>query len=154
MEENSSNDTVGYRIETDDLTFWTLLAIYKTGSKLINDIEEFLKPFSISHGRFSILLTLYRYLETPLYPSDIADALEISRPTVAVMLKKLVRDGQVIKVTDETDRRKSKLKLSKDGFTLLERIIPLYNERIIRFGSKLTEDEKKLLKELLAKVNI
>lgn len=154
MEENGSNNSVGYRIEVDDLSFWSLLAIYKTGSKLINDFEEFLKPFNISHGRFSILLTLYRYLDTPLYPSDIAEALEISRPTVAVMLKKLVRDGQVIKMADENDKRKSKLKLSKQGFQLLEKIIPVYNKQIVKFASNLTDDEKKLLMELLAKVNI
>lgn len=136
------------------MSFWTLLSIYKTGSKLINDFEEFLKPFNISHGRFSILLTLYRYLETPLYPSHIAEALEISRPTVTVMLKKLVRDGQVLKVVDEADRRKSRVRLSKSGFELLERIIPFYNERIVNFASGLTEDEKRQLMELLAKVNI
>ncbi len=35
MEEKSSTDKVGYRLETDDLSFWTLLAIYKTGNKQI-----------------------------------------------------------------------------------------------------------------------
>lgn len=154
MKDDEQIEEVGYRIKVDDLTFAALVSIYKTGSKLLNDIEEFLKPYNISHGRFSILLNLYEHLGRSLYPSDIADSLEISRPTVTGMLKKLVRDGLVTRVVDGDDARKSKIRLSKSGFALLEQIIPIYNKRVVMFGEGLNDEEKYKLIELLGKIRI
>lgn len=154
MKDGEQSEEVGYRIKVDDLTFAALVSIYKTGNKLLNDIEEFLKPYNISHGRFSILLNLYEHLGRSLYPSEIADSLEISRPTVTGMLKKLVRDGLVTRVVDGDDARKSKIRLSKSGFALLEQIIPIYNKRVVMFGEGLSDEEKYKLIELLGKIRI
>lgn len=154
MEDCQNSEEVGYRIKVDDLTFAALVSVYRTGGRLLNDIEEFLKPYNISHGRFSILLNLYEHLGRSLYPSEIADSLEISRPTVTGMLKKLVRDDLVIKVIDGEDARKSRIRLSKSGFALLEQIIPIYNERVVKFGEGLSDEEKYKLIELLGKIKI
>jgi DNA-binding MarR family transcriptional regulator len=152
--QNCLNDIGGYIFKVDELSFYTLLRIVEAGKALQYDIEEFLKPFHISHGRFSILLTLYKYDGGPVSPSTLAAELNKKRPTITEMLKKLVHDALAVEIPDPGDGRKKRIKLGKEGFQLLERIIPVYNKRIMEMAKGLSEREKKLLMRLLSKLSM
>ncbi len=142
------------RFEVDEFTFEALVGVLQKGMKMQNDIEEYLRPFKISHGRFSILLTLYEVMGQSISPSLIAEKLDKKRPTITGMLKKLVKDKMVIEVPDVEDGRRKLVKLGETGYVLLKSIIPEYNHKIMDIGSELTADEKKELKRLVAKIKI
>ncbi len=142
------------KFDVDDFTFDSLLGVLQKGLAMQNDIEEYLRPFNISHGRFSILLTLSATMDESVCPSHLAEVLNKKRPTITGMMKKLVKDSMVIEVSDGKDARRKLVKLGQAGYDLLERIVPDYNNRIKFIGSGLTHDEKLELKRLVGKIKI
>lgn len=142
------------RIEVDEFTFETLLCVLEKGQSMQYDIENYLRPYSISHGRFSILLTLYKHLDEWVNLSYLAKVLNKKRPTITGMIKKLLLDGMILESADAQDGRKKAVKLGRKGYKLLEKTVPNYNKRIIEIGHKLTIEEKKILQKLVKKINI
>ncbi len=140
--------------DVDDFTFNALLGVLQKGMAMQNDIEEYLRPFNISHGRFSILLTLYGDTSLGMSPSYLADVLNKKRPTVTGMMKKLIKDEMVFEVVGDFDGRQKMFGLAPNGLNLLKKIIPEYNKRIVEIGSQLTLEDKIQLKRLVAKINI
>lgn len=140
--------------KVDDFTFETLLSIYSLGTEMQNDIERHLLKFNISHGRFSILLTMYKKLNEWISPSYLATELKKKKPTITGMIKKLQDEGLVVFINNNKDARGKLYKLSNKGYKLLGKIIPEYNNRIIKMGENLTNDEKKQLQNLLKKIKI
>lgn len=142
------------RFKVDGYTFETLLSVLEKGLAMQNDIEEYLRPYEISHGRFSILMTLYKHLNQWVNPSSIATELNKSRPTITGMIKKLLLDGLIDEKCDDSDGRKKVVKLNTKGYELLGEIIPDYNKRIISIGKNLSYQEKEELQKLVKKLNI
>lgn len=83
--------------------------------------------------------------------NELYKAVPKPKPTITEMLKRLVTDGHLIKITSEKDRRVSFVQATeKSGF-----FKNLYLETINDFSSKIftnfTDDEKIKLKKLLEK---
>lgn len=137
----------------DNFTFDCLVPVLEKGMAMQNDIEEYLRPFNISHGRFSIILTLYGHNRS-MKPGELAEVLKRKRPTITGMLKKLVKEEYISEVVSPEDGRSKEVQLNSKALDLLTKIIPEYNLRIVEMGKNLTDDEKVLLKKLVNKINI
>lgn len=137
----------------DDLTFYSMLAVLQGGMWLLNDIEEFLKTYGISHGRFSILLALQQSTDEAMISREIAVILGKSKPTVARMLERLASDGLIRLHGDRTDGRKKRIGLTPKATALLGRIIPEYNKRIARMSRGLTAEDKRRLMRTIARID-
>lgn len=142
------------QFDVDNFTFETLLSVYLTGIAMQNDIENFLIKYKISHGRFSILLTLYKKLNEWVAPSYLSKELNKKKPTITGMMKKLLDERLVVQIDNKTDGRSKLYKLSRLGYDTLGTIIPEYNRRIIEMGTNLTNAEKKQLQLLIKKIKI
>ena len=53
---------------------------------------------------------------------DVADFMEVSPPSVAVMVKRMVRDELIQKTSDAKDLRQNKLTITPKGITTVKRI--------------------------------
>ena len=137
----------------DDLNFYSLLGIVQSGMWLQADLEKYLAGYGLSFGRFSILLTLLESESLPVISNDLALRLGVSKPTVAKLLGKLVRDRLVKQGSDPADSRKKICRLTDEGMRMLHRIIPGYLERMRIIGSNISIDEKKQILSLLNKIN-
>jgi DNA-binding MarR family transcriptional regulator len=137
----------------DDLTFYSMLAVLQGGMWLLNDIEEFLKAYGISHGRFSILLALMQSNDAAMISREIAMMLGKSKPTVARMLTRLASDGLIRLDSDRTDGRKKRIGLTQKANALLGRIVPEYNKRIAAMSKGLTVGDKRSLMRNIAKID-
>jgi DNA-binding MarR family transcriptional regulator len=137
----------------DDRTFYAMLALLQGGMWLLNDIEEFLKAFGISHGRFSILLALMQSTDQALISREIAVRLGKSKPTVARMLARLASDGLIQLQGDDADGRKKHIGLTAKATTLLGRIVPRYNQRLARMSRRLSAADKRQLMRLIGKID-
>ena len=62
--------------------------------------------------------------EKPFMASELADALNVSRPNITNLLVPLIQKGLIIQIEDEDDRRKKRLKLALKGKELLSRMEP------------------------------
>lgn len=71
-----------------------------------------------SHGRILVVLLKYKSLTM----SDLACKIEKDPSTVTTLVKKLIKLGYVQIVKDEKDKRSNKVKLTKEGMNLKDKI--------------------------------
>ncbi len=77
-----------------------------------------------------------------MFASELADSLKVSRPGITNILKILIQKGLVEQIEDETDRRRKKLKLTKQGKQLITEIEPLRREANSAFLEQFSDEEK------------
>jgi DNA-binding MarR family transcriptional regulator len=137
----------------DDLNFYSLLGILQCGMWLQADIEKYLNGSGLSHGRFSILLSLIESPDASLIGNELAGRLGVGKSTIAKMVEKLIEDKFVNYTLDESDLRKKKYALTKKAEKSLRAIVPGYLERLRAFGANLSAEEKKSLLAILGKID-
>jgi DNA-binding MarR family transcriptional regulator len=71
-------------------------------------------------SQLKLLMTIHHQ---PVSPSELAERMEVSLPTVSKTLDVLVKRGLVERTIDETDRRRHKLSMTDDGRATLRRVL-------------------------------
>ena len=135
----------------DDYNFYSLLNIVQSGMWLQKDIEKYLSTYELSYGRFSILLQLLE--KNKKNGSEISKGLGISKTTASKLIKKLTEDELINTYLNENDKRFVHYEITKKGKNLLEQIIPGYLMRMRIIGSSISVEEKKLIINILKKLN-
>ena len=102
------------RTISDDLNFYSLLGVLQSGMWLKTDIEEYLRPYALSHGRFSILLSLSNTPNSSLIGNELSNQLGVSKATISRMIQRLFEEGYLICDTDRVDLRKKRYTLAGD----------------------------------------
>ena len=91
---------------------------------LARRFDEALRPFGITNGQFSLLMSLNRPEPPPMGP--VASLLAMDRTTLTAALKPLERRGLVKIEKDPNDRRSRILALTNEGRRLLARALPTW----------------------------
>ena len=91
---------------------------------LARRFDEVLRPFGLTNGQFSLLMSLNR--PEPPSMGPVASLLAMDRTTLTAALKPLERRGLVKVLRDQSDRRTRILKLTDNGRNLLARALPLW----------------------------
>ena len=86
--------------------------------------DEALRPFGLTNGQFSLLMSLNR--PEPATMGPVANLLAMDRTTLTAALKPLERRGLAEIVPDPTDRRSRRLLLTEEGRALLARAVPVW----------------------------
>ena|SRR5258705_2171083 len=91
---------------------------------LARRFDEVLRPFELTNGQFSLLMSLNR--PEPPSMGPVASLLAMDRTTLTAALKPLERRGLVNVLRDQSDRRTRLLKLTDNGRNLLARALPVW----------------------------
>lgn len=91
---------------------------------LARRFDEALKPFGLTNGQFSLLMSLNRPDPPPLGP--VARLLAMDRTTLTAALKPLERNGLVASRPDPKDRRSRLLILTEKGHETLIAAVPVW----------------------------
>lgn len=83
-----------------------------------------LRPFDITSGQFSLLMSLNR--PQPPTIGSVAGLLAMDRTTLTANLKPLERRGLLTVSVDPEDRRSRRLALTPTGMALLARALPVW----------------------------
>jgi DNA-binding MarR family transcriptional regulator len=83
--------------------------------------------------------------------SDIADALNVSRPNITNIITNLVQKGLILQESDAVDRRRKLLKITSQGMEVLETINPFRRKANAMLFSQFSEEQ---LIELLGNLEI
>jgi|GEM_PF-612837 len=137
----------------DDLTFYALLGILQSGMWLQADIERYLSPFGLSHGRFSILLSVMNGGKSSRIGSDLANLLGVSKATVAKMVDRLIRDEYLSCHEVAADRRRKRYAITQKGRRLIRKIVPGYMARLRVMSAGVSPFEKQQLIGIISKIN-
>ncbi len=100
------------------------LHLQRAARAVARRFDEALRPFGLTNGQFSTLMSLNR--PQPPTIGDVASVLAMDRTTLTAMLKPLQRRGLVRVVTDEDDRRSRRLVLQPAGRALLAAALPAW----------------------------
>src|SRR5947209_19625154 len=100
------------------------LHVQRAARALARQFDEALRPFGLTHGQFSLLMSLNR----PAPPSigSVADLLAMDRTTLTANLKPLERRGLVRVTLDPEDKRGRRLILTAAGRALLVAALPAW----------------------------
>ncbi|MGD0631396.1 MAG: MarR family transcriptional regulator [Terracidiphilus sp.] len=100
------------------------LHVQRAARALARRFDEVLRPFGLTNGQFSLLMSLNRPEPPPMGP--VASLLAMDRTTLTAALKPLERRGLVKVSQDPADRRSRILKLTSHGLDLLARALPVW----------------------------
>jgi DNA-binding MarR family transcriptional regulator len=91
---------------------------------LARRFDDVLRPFELTNGQFSLLMSLNR--PEPPSMGPVASLLAMDRTTLTAALKPLERRGLVTVLRDQSDGRSRLLKLTDNGRNLLARALPVW----------------------------
>jgi DNA-binding MarR family transcriptional regulator len=100
------------------------LHVQRAARALARRFDEALRPVGLTHGQFSLLMSLNR--PEPPTIGSVAELLAMDRTTLTANLKPLERRGLVTVVVDASDRRNRRLVLTIDGRMLLSDAMPIW----------------------------
>src|SRR5271168_2084545 len=100
------------------------LHVQRAARALGRRFDEVLRPFGLTNGQFSLLMSLNRPEPPPMKP--VAALLAMDRTTLTAALKPLERRGLVRVSADPADRRSRRLSLTRKGRTLLANAAPIW----------------------------
>src|SRR5262245_48809294 len=142
------------------------LHLLLTGDDVFAVSEKNLSEHGISHGRFGVLMLLWRSNQPrtdespadgdcmvgPRTPAELADAAGVTRATMTGLIDTLERDGLVKREPDPDDRRMMSVRLTARGERFLRDFLPTHFKSIATVMDTLTEAERKTLVRLLGKI--
>src|SRR6187401_3220081 len=97
------------------------LHVHRAARALARRFDEVLRPFDLTNGQFSLLMSLNR--PEPPSMGPVASLLAMDRTTLTAALKPLERRGLIKVSQDPSDRRSRVLKLTAKGHNLLIRAV-------------------------------
>jgi DNA-binding MarR family transcriptional regulator len=127
------------------------LHLLRTGDAVFGGKSEYLARHGLSQGRFSVLMLLDRH-GNPSTPAELAEMAGVTRATMTGLVDTLVKDGLVVRSNDEEDRRAVRVKLTRKGVGLMQKILPGYFAWVSSVMDPLTQGERKQLVRLLLKI--
>jgi DNA-binding MarR family transcriptional regulator len=98
--------------------------VQRAARALARRFDEVLRPFALTNGQFSLLMSLNRPEPPPMGP--VASLLAMDRTTLTAALKPLERRGLVEISQDPSDRRSRILTLTGEGRDLLASALPVW----------------------------
>ncbi|UXN60746.1 MarR family winged helix-turn-helix transcriptional regulator [Phyllobacterium zundukense] len=100
------------------------LAVQRAARALARRFDEAMRPYDLTNGQFSLLMSLNR--PSPPNLSSVASLLAMDRTTLTAALKPLERRGLVKVVVDPADKRSRLMALTPDGMRLLSDVVPIW----------------------------
>lgn len=132
------------------------LHLIRAGDDVWRVMNAHFADHGITQGRFLVMMLLLERQGTgcprPNTPAEIADCAQVSRATITGLLDTLERDGFVSREPDSADRRMITVKLTAAGTKFMNELLPAHFRLISTLMRGLSENERKTLVRLLAKV--
>jgi len=116
---------------------------------LARRFDEALRPFGLTNGQFSLLMSLNRPEPPAIAP--VASLLALDRTTLTAALKPLARRGLVKVFADPSDRRSRRISLTPEGRRLLASAVPIWERTHLEVEALLPDrDPDRLRSDLRA----
>lgn len=139
-------------VNSEDVQLY--LQFQLTYREIENEYNNLLSRFDLSESRFAILMFLFYAENRQLLPSEIANKLAVTRPTISKLLKSMRQKGLVTSHPSTKDKRVNYIKITASGEQLLHEFLPYNYQATTTLFVGFTPAEKqtflKLLQKLLA----
>jgi len=123
------------------------LHVQRAARALARRFDDALRPVGLTHGQFSLLISLNR--PKPPGMAAVASLLAMDRTTLTAALKPLRRRGLVKVAADPSDRRGRLMTLTAKGRKLLIRAVPIWKKAHADVEALLRDGESDRLRKNL-----
>ncbi|WP_425148224.1 MarR family winged helix-turn-helix transcriptional regulator [Deinococcus sp.] len=131
----------------------TFISVNRVSALLERGLETFFAGFDLTPSSYDVLATLRRSAPPEgLSFSRLSELMAITPPAVTKRVDVLEKRGLVGRSADVQDRRALRLRLTAQGYALVERILPLHIANEERLLSGLNDTERLQLRTLLAQL--
>jgi DNA-binding MarR family transcriptional regulator len=131
----------------------TWLKILKTSNLIEKNLRERLRDdFQTTLPRFDVLSALFR-AEKGMKMSQLSGVLKVSNGNVTGIIDRLVKDGHVIRVTVEGDRRANLVRLTTGGKKQFEEYASAHEAWVNDILGNLSGDDTEVLNRLLGTIS-
>lgn len=113
-------------------------------------LKKDIEAYGINTTEFGVLEYLYHKGSQPM--QNIGGKLLMANSSMTYVIDKLIEKKYVKRGKDSNDKRKINIKLTADGVRFFESIFPNHENKVSQVFSVLTEDELKIMMDLLKKV--
>lgn len=120
----SIDDTVTFQDTIRVRDCCLCLHVQRAARSLARRFDDALRPFGLTNGQFSLLMSLNR--PEPPQMRAVADLLAMDRTTLTAALKPLQRRGLIKVTVDPRDRRERRLSLTAKGRRRLAAAVPVW----------------------------
>jgi len=120
----SNSRVVPYRTTQHVRERCLCLHVQRAARVLARRFDDALRPLKLTHGQFSLLMSLNR--PEPASMGSVAALLAMDRTTLTAALKPLSRRELLTITADPADRRNRLLTLTRAGRTLLASAVPVW----------------------------
>jgi len=125
------------------------LHVQRAARSLARLFDDALRPFGLTNGQFSLLMSLNR--PEPPQMRAVADLLAMDRTTLTAALKPLERQGLLTIAVDPADRRGRRLSLTEAGRAALGAAMPIWEKTHAELEALLPDgDPERLRRDLRA----
>lgn len=130
------------------------LALMRLGTRMASQFDTWFAEQEITQAQFRVLLGIWQIAgrEGMVTPSVLADHLFIERPTVTILVAKLVDRGYLLRVPDSGDRRSHGLRLTESGGKLLQVMGPIATRKGANTLAPFDDAEQETLLALLSRL--
>lgn len=126
------------------------LLLMQTSKEIQERIRDEMSKNKLSITEFSVLEVLYYQGKQTI--QQIGNRILISSGSMTYVLDKLEQKGIIKRNDCREDRRVIHVTLTAEGMEMMENIMPKYQEMVDSFFGDITDDESKLMINLLKKV--
>jgi DNA-binding MarR family transcriptional regulator len=124
------------------------LHVQRAARALARKFDEVLRPYGLTSGQFSLLMSLNR--PAPPTMKDVAELLAMDRTTLTAALKPLARNGWVKVTPDKIDKRSKRLLLTAAGSAVLADAVPVWKKNHVALDAALPRSGDALRQDLMA----
>ncbi|MEV0671953.1 MarR family transcriptional regulator [Mycobacterium sp. NPDC050441] len=125
-------------------------AFGRAAKSVVRAFDERLGDRGVSTPRSKLLAEIERL--QPVRSAEVARAVGVTQATASTLVEALVREGLVARAPDENDRRAVQLTTTEAGGEQARRWRADYNAAAHELLAAFTDDDKKLLTQLLNKL--
>jgi DNA-binding MarR family transcriptional regulator len=126
--------------------------LLRVASDFLAAAEDYLAGHGLSQGRFTVLMLLYRTVDLPQNPCELARKAGVTRATMTGLLDGLEREEFITRKTVAQDRRMLEVALSTKGKKFLDAVMPGYFRLVRKCMAGLSQSEKEQMIALLTKL--
>jgi MarR family 2-MHQ and catechol resistance regulon transcriptional repressor len=140
-------------MRTQTLALNTFIKLARASNTVFHKLERLDPlPSGLSLSQFGVLEALYH--KGPLCPHELGDKILKSKGNMTLVIKNLIKEGNVVAVPDPEDRRSYAVHLTEQGHNLIAGLLPLRLERIHQLMSVLSDEELATLGTILKKLGL
>lgn len=145
----SMKENVKKALETNREALHSLVVLHRASNIISKQEIEIMKKHNLTMGQFGVLEALYN--KGNLRIQELIDKLLSTSGNMTVVIRNMIRDGYIIKVPDEQDKRACLISLTDVGREIIEAILPEHYDNIGRIFSILSLEEQEHLNTILKK---